>query len=43
MLDLLSPLDKQLILQLANHHEALLTIEEGAIGGFGSHVTLVFT
>ena len=33
------PLDEQLILQLANHHEALLTIEEGAIGGFGSHVT----
>ena len=33
------PLDEKLILQLANHHEALLTIEEGAIGGFGSHVT----
>ena len=32
------PLDEELILQLANHHEALLTIEEGAIGGFGSHV-----
>ncbi|KPQ06952.1 MAG: 1-deoxy-D-xylulose-5-phosphate synthase Dxs [Rhodobacteraceae bacterium HLUCCA12] len=32
------PLDRDLILQLASHHEALITIEEGAIGGFGSHV-----
>jgi 1-deoxy-D-xylulose-5-phosphate synthase len=32
------PLDQDLILQLARHHEALLTVEEGAIGGFGSHV-----
>lgn len=32
------PLDKELILQLARHHEALITIEEGAVGGFGSHV-----
>jgi 1-deoxy-D-xylulose-5-phosphate synthase len=32
------PLDEELILQLARHHEALITIEEGAIGGFGSHV-----
>ncbi|MGC9446384.1 1-deoxy-D-xylulose-5-phosphate synthase [Cereibacter johrii] len=32
------PLDRDLILQLAAHHEALITIEEGAIGGFGSHV-----
>ncbi|MCX7287412.1 MAG: 1-deoxy-D-xylulose-5-phosphate synthase [Rhodobacterales bacterium] len=32
------PLDRALILQLAAHHEALITIEEGAIGGFGSHV-----
>ncbi|WP_028031920.1 1-deoxy-D-xylulose-5-phosphate synthase [Gemmobacter nectariphilus] len=32
------PLDRELILQLARHHEALITIEEGAIGGFGSHV-----
>jgi 1-deoxy-D-xylulose-5-phosphate synthase len=31
-------LDRDLILQLANDHEALITIEEGAIGGFGSHV-----
>jgi 1-deoxy-D-xylulose-5-phosphate synthase len=27
-----------MILKLAREHEILLTIEEGAIGGFGSHV-----
>jgi len=32
------PLDRDLILQLARGHECLITIEEGAIGGFGSHV-----
>jgi 1-deoxy-D-xylulose-5-phosphate synthase len=32
------PLDRDLILQLAETHEALITVEEGAIGGFGSHV-----
>ncbi len=32
------PLDRELILALAADHEALITIEEGAIGGFGSHV-----
>ncbi|MEP6019377.1 MAG: 1-deoxy-D-xylulose-5-phosphate synthase [Paracoccaceae bacterium] len=32
------PLDKDLILKLAADHDALITIEEGAIGGFGSHV-----
>jgi 1-deoxy-D-xylulose-5-phosphate synthase len=32
------PMDRDLILQLAADHEALITIEEGAIGGFGSHV-----
>ncbi|MBH1973524.1 MAG: 1-deoxy-D-xylulose-5-phosphate synthase [Rhodobacteraceae bacterium] len=32
------PLDRDLILGLARNHEALITIEEGAIGGFGSHV-----
>ncbi|MBP6737406.1 MAG: 1-deoxy-D-xylulose-5-phosphate synthase [Rhodobacteraceae bacterium] len=32
------PLDRDLILNLARDHEALITIEEGAIGGFGSHV-----
>ena len=32
------PLDRALIRQLARHHEALITIEEGSIGGFGSFV-----
>ena len=32
------PLDRDLILRLAHEHEALITIEEGAIGGFASHV-----
>ncbi|MFN3722714.1 MAG: 1-deoxy-D-xylulose-5-phosphate synthase [Paracoccaceae bacterium] len=32
------PLDHDMILNLARNHEALITIEEGAIGGFGSHV-----
>ncbi len=32
------PLDYDLIRQLARHHEVLVTIEEGASGGFGSHV-----
>ena len=32
------PLDHDLIRDLAENHEALITIEEGAIGGFGSHV-----
>jgi len=32
------PLDRELILALAAEHEALITVEEGAIGGFGSHV-----
>ena len=32
------PLDRDLILDLARSHEALITIEEGAVGGFGSHV-----
>ncbi|MEH6645311.1 1-deoxy-D-xylulose-5-phosphate synthase [Sulfitobacter sp.] len=32
------PLDRDLILSLARDHEALITVEEGAIGGFGSHV-----
>ncbi|MBL4916663.1 1-deoxy-D-xylulose-5-phosphate synthase [Szabonella alba] len=32
------PLDRDLILRLAADHEVLLTVEEGAIGGFGSHV-----
>jgi 1-deoxy-D-xylulose-5-phosphate synthase len=32
------PLDAELIGTLARNHELLLTIEEGAIGGFGAHV-----
>ena len=32
------PLDEKMIRQLAENHEVLLTIEEGAIGGFASHV-----
>ncbi|RZC67209.1 hypothetical protein C5167_010894 [Papaver somniferum] len=33
------PLDTELIRSLANEHEILITVEEGCIGGFGSHVT----
>ncbi|MBB3454249.1 1-deoxy-D-xylulose-5-phosphate synthase [Rhizobium sp. BK313] len=32
------PLDHDLIRQLASHHEVLITIEEGSVGGFGSQV-----
>ncbi|KAI7752078.1 hypothetical protein M8C21_008379 [Ambrosia artemisiifolia] len=32
------PLDTELIKRLANEHEILLTVEEGSVGGFGSHV-----
>lgn len=32
------PLDEDLIKRLAREHEVLITIEEGAIGGFGAHV-----
>ena len=34
----MKPLDTDLILRMAREHEILLTLEEGAIGGFGSHV-----
>ena len=34
----MKPLDRDLILDLAREHEVLITVEEGAIGGFGSHV-----
>jgi 1-deoxy-D-xylulose-5-phosphate synthase len=34
----MKPLDEDLILRLAREHELLITIEEGAVGGFGSHV-----
>ena len=32
------PLDEKLIMKVATTHEAVITIEEGSIGGFGSHV-----
>lgn len=32
------PLDENLIRQLVAHHEVLITVEEGAVGGFGSLV-----
>ncbi len=32
------PLDTDLVLRLAAEHEVLITIEEGAIGGFAAHV-----
>ena len=32
------PLDENLIWQLATDHDAIITIEEGSIGGFGSHI-----
>jgi 1-deoxy-D-xylulose-5-phosphate synthase len=32
------PLDTELLLRLAREHEVFITIEEGAVGGFGSHV-----
>ena len=37
------PLDENLIWQLATIHEAIMTIEEGSIGGFGSHVVNFLT
>ena len=32
------PLDEKLIMEVASNHEVLVSIEEGSIGGFGSHV-----
>ena len=37
------PLDEDLVRQLGSHHEVLLTVEEGSIGGFASHVTKSLT
>jgi 1-deoxy-D-xylulose-5-phosphate synthase len=34
----MKPLDVDLVLRLAREHQVLLTIEEGSVGGFGSHV-----
>ena len=32
------PLDEKLIIEVASNHEVIITIEEGSVGGFGSHV-----
>ena len=32
------PLDRELIRRLAREHAVLVTVEEGSVGGFGSHV-----
>jgi 1-deoxy-D-xylulose-5-phosphate synthase len=32
------PLDEKLIIEVATNHEVLISIEEGSVGGFGSHV-----
>nr|WP_255683963.1 MULTISPECIES: 1-deoxy-D-xylulose-5-phosphate synthase [unclassified Xanthobacter] len=37
------PLDRDLLLRLAAGHKVLLTVEEGAVGGFGSHVLQLLT
>ena len=37
------PLDRDLLLKLAAGHRALITVEEGAVGGFGSHVLQLLT
>ncbi len=34
----MKPLDRDLLRRLARNHEVLITVEEGSIGGFGSHV-----
>ncbi len=34
----MKPLDVEMVLKLARDHEVLITIEEGSIGGFGTHV-----
>lgn len=37
------PLDRARFLEIAASHRAVLTIEEGAVGGFGSHVAQLFS
>ena len=32
------PLDQDLVRRLADNHELLITVEEGSVGGFASHV-----
>ncbi|MBR0751409.1 1-deoxy-D-xylulose-5-phosphate synthase [Bradyrhizobium jicamae] len=39
----MKPLDEDMVLKLARDHEILITIEEGSIGGFGSHVAQFLT
>ena len=39
----LKPLDEDMVLKLARDHDVLITVEEGAIGGFGSHVMQFLT
>lgn len=34
----MKPLDVELIRRLAKEHDAMLTVEENAVGGFGAHV-----
>lgn len=34
----MKPLDVELIRRLAREHDAMLTVEENAVGGFGAHV-----
>lgn len=37
------PLDIQLVRQLCENHAFLITVEEGSVGGFGSHVAQFIT
>lgn len=37
------PLDIKLVRQLCENHSFLITVEEGSIGGFGSHVAQFIT
>merc|ERR1719199_1459069 len=39
----MKPLDKEMILQLAETHDVLVTAEEGSVGGFGEHVLSLLT
>jgi 1-deoxy-D-xylulose-5-phosphate synthase len=39
----MKPLDHDLIRRLAREHEVLVTVEEGSVGGFGSHVMAFLT
>ena len=39
----MKPLDTELVLKLARDHDVLITVEEGSVGGFGSHVSQFLT